>query len=195
VKKPQGGVPEVCVGLIMRTFLPMLCTLQTILSIGCAANRSTSIDIEPRTRPIAVRMTVESAIHVEVSRAFQFHADVSNTTYPTCTWSVNGVAGGNAVFGTVTNDGLYVAPSMVPTPNVVTVMATATADTSKSATATVIIQPKSTVLRSPDFESIQTHPGIDDRVVATSIPSRFSLPARPLRKARHLFFAVCKERI
>lgn len=31
-------------------------------------------------------------------------------------WTVNGVAGGNATFGTITSDGLYTAPAAVPTP-------------------------------------------------------------------------------
>ncbi len=40
------------------------------------------------------------------------------------TYSVNGVAGGNAEFGTITSAGLYTAPAVVPTPNTVTITAT-----------------------------------------------------------------------
>ena len=39
-------------------------------------------------------------------------------------WSVNGVAGGNATFGTINNTGLYTAPAVVPTAPSITVTAT-----------------------------------------------------------------------
>jgi len=55
------------------------------------------------------------------------------------TWSVNGIAGGNATVGTITADGHYTAPSVVPNPSSVSVMATSHADPSKSAAATVTI--------------------------------------------------------
>lgn len=54
------------------------------------------------------------------------------------TWSVNGVAGGNATVGTISSSGLYTAPASVPS-GAVTVRATSTADTSKSATASVTV--------------------------------------------------------
>jgi hypothetical protein len=33
------------------------------------------------------------------------------------TWTVNGIAGGNAQIGTITPQGVYTAPAVVPTPN------------------------------------------------------------------------------
>jgi len=41
------------------------------------------------------------------------------------TFSVNGVAGGNAVLGTVDSNGLYTAPAIVPVPNTVTITSVA----------------------------------------------------------------------
>jgi len=41
-------------------------------------------------------------------------------------YSVSGVPGGNAVFGTVSSTGLYVAPAVVPSPDTVTITATST---------------------------------------------------------------------
>lgn len=43
------------------------------------------------------------------------------------TWSVNGVVGGSATYGTVTNNGLYAAPAVIPPDNVVSVRATSVA--------------------------------------------------------------------
>src|SRR5437016_6781791 len=45
----------------------------------------------------------------------------------TITWSVNGVAGGDTTSGTVSPNGLYQAPAVIPANNVVTVRATSTA--------------------------------------------------------------------
>lgn len=179
----------------MRVLLPLLCALQGILYIGCATDTTESTEDELRAQPVAVRITVESAVKVEAARAFQFHADVSNTTYPTCTWSVNGVIGGNEVLGTVTNEGLYTAPSVVPDPNLVTISATATADVTKSASVTVIIQPRPVVTRPLNSELILPVSSRANHIVTTSMSERFSLPARPLRKAPNPLVAVCKERI
>ncbi len=59
------------------------------------------------------------------------------------TWTVNGVAGGNATNGTIaaTNSttALYTAPASAPSPSTVTVTATSVADTTKSASASVTI--------------------------------------------------------
>jgi hypothetical protein len=63
------------------------------------------------------------------------------------TWSVNGIAGGNAALGTIVTSGslnnastgTYTAPAVPPSPPAVTVTATSTADDSKSASATVTI--------------------------------------------------------
>src|ERR1017187_2385698 len=52
---------------------------------------------------------------------------IYNTTGGTgVTWSVNGMAGGSPVVGTISTGGLYIAPATIPTPNVVTVAATST---------------------------------------------------------------------
>ena len=41
----------------------------------------------------------------------------------TYTWTVNGIAGGNSTFGTITNTGFYTAPATVPTPSTFAVCA------------------------------------------------------------------------
>ncbi|MGE0352943.1 MAG: hypothetical protein AB7Q69_06845 [Gemmatimonadales bacterium] len=56
-------------------------------------------------------------------------------------WSVNGVDGGNATFGTIDPQGLYVAPATVPNPAIFLVCARASANPSASGCATVVISP------------------------------------------------------
>ncbi len=69
----------------------------------------------------------------------QFNAEVSNTNNTTVTWEVNGMAGGNATYGTITSGGLYTAPATAPGGSF-SVTAVAAADTTKTASDVVTIQ-------------------------------------------------------
>ncbi len=60
----------------------------------------------------------------------------------TIKWSVNGVDGGNSTYGTVSSNGLYTAPTIVPAANAVIVKATSTAYPTKSGSATLTITQK-----------------------------------------------------
>ncbi len=75
--------------------------------------------------------------------ARQFFATVTNTTNTGVTWSVqSGVAGqgcGGAACGSVDASGVYYAPTIAPSPNAVSVIATSLADPTKFATATVAV--------------------------------------------------------
>jgi hypothetical protein len=55
------------------------------------------------------------------------------------TWSVNNIPGGSLSMGTITAAGVYTAPTDLPSPVIVKVIATSQADTSKSATAQITI--------------------------------------------------------
>lgn len=77
--------------------------------------------------------------NVRTGETQQFTATVQNTINSGVTWSVYGSGcSGSATCGTVTN-GLYTAPSAVPTPATVTVLATSKDDPTKTASATVTI--------------------------------------------------------
>ena len=56
------------------------------------------------------------------------------------TWSVNGVAGGNASVGTISAAGAYVAPEFPPTGGAVTITAVETADATKTADSAVTLE-------------------------------------------------------
>jgi uncharacterized protein (DUF1800 family) len=66
-----------------------------------------------------------------------FSVSVSGTTNKAVDWFVNGVAGGDAVVGTINGDGLYSPPVKVPSPNKVIIKAVARADRTKSDTSEV----------------------------------------------------------
>jgi pimeloyl-ACP methyl ester carboxylesterase len=76
---------------------------------------------------------------LETGRTQQFTATVTGTTDQRVAWSVNSIAGGNSVVGTISATGLYTAPSSQPNPNTVTVRAISLADQTKGGNAIVAI--------------------------------------------------------
>jgi hypothetical protein len=99
-----------------------------------------TLDLPPATGATGSAITVSpTSATVFTGRTLQFTAAAVGTTTNTMIWSVNGVPGGDAAFGTITATGLYTAPATVPTPNTVTVMATDEQNPSSSATAVVTI--------------------------------------------------------
>jgi hypothetical protein len=70
----------------------------------------------------------------------KFTATVANSTNAGVNWEVNGVAGGNATFGTIDTSGNYTAPAAVPSPATFNVTAVSQADATKSGNASVTIK-------------------------------------------------------
>lgn len=86
----------------------------------------------------AQNLTVYSSGNVTVGTSRQLTAYVPLSPN-SVSWSVNGVAGGNATFGTVSSSGLYQAPAVIPAQNAVSVRATSTAYPNKSDAVTLTI--------------------------------------------------------
>lgn len=81
---------------------------------------------------------------VQAGSSFTFTADVIGVTNTAVTWEVNGTAGGDPLNGTISQTGIYTAPSTIPplpVPYTVTVTAVSQAQPSKSASATVTLIP------------------------------------------------------
>ncbi len=70
----------------------------------------------------------------------QFTAKANDGSNPAMSWSVNGVAGGNATTGTISTTGLFTAPEFPPSPNNITIAATETNDSTKSGSSAVTLQ-------------------------------------------------------
>src|SRR5208282_3735581 len=70
-------------------------------------------------------------------------------------WSVNGVTGGSTQAGTISADGLYMAPGDLPPGGTVQVTATSHADSSKFSTASVIISSDISVAISPGTANVE----------------------------------------
>jgi hypothetical protein len=87
---------------------------------------------------IAVSVT-PTAANVRAGAGQPFTATVTGTKNQSVTWSVNGVVGGNASVGLITNAGLYTAPAILANPNTITISATSAADSSASSTSDVTL--------------------------------------------------------
>jgi len=104
---------------------------------------------------------------VVINSTVQFTASVSGESDQSVTWSVDGVEGGDATYGTITPDGLYTAPGVIPTPNPVTVTAISHADPKAKGSLSITIS-NSTVLAvtiSPKTATVFT--GLGQPFIAT----------------------------
>ncbi len=96
------------------------------------------VNVVAPAQPVSITIS-PTATTLRVSRTRQFTATVQNSSNKSAIWKVNGVTGGNSVVGTITASGAYRAPNVVPKPAVVTVSATAVADPTQTALASVTI--------------------------------------------------------
>ena len=96
---------------------------------------------DPGGTPTENRVAISpSSPSVRANATQTFTATVDKVTNPTVTWTVNDIANGNAMVGTITSTGAltatYTAPATLPNPNTVTIAATVTSH--KSLTASTV---------------------------------------------------------
>ncbi|HXH48186.1 MAG TPA: hypothetical protein VNM47_02335 [Terriglobia bacterium] len=120
--------------LFWKSTSVMLLAFLAVLSEGCGGGSPAP------TQPPAVTVSISpSSASVITGQTSAFTATVTGSSNKNVTWKVNGFAGGNSTVGTISSTGLYTAPGIPPSPNVVTVSATSVADSTQPATATVIV--------------------------------------------------------
>jgi arylsulfate sulfotransferase len=95
---------------------------------------SATVTVNPAAAA-AVTISPQTAF-VAAGQVEQFTATVTGESATTVTWSVNGTAGGNATVGTIDANGNYTAPALTQDGTAM-ITATSTADTTKSASASV----------------------------------------------------------
>lgn len=86
-----------------------------------------------------VTLALSGASTVTLGSSSQYTATVSGSSNQGVAWSVNGVAGGNATVGSITDSGLYVAPAAAPPSSAVTITATSLANSSVSQSLSVAL--------------------------------------------------------
>lgn len=121
---------------------PAVVTVTAVSAADTSASASASVTIgSPSTVSVAPGTVTVSAAATE-----QFTAAVKGESMAAVTWQVNGADGGTATVGTITSDGLYMAPAIPPAGQQVTVTAVSQADTSMTASATVTVAPSAATL-------------------------------------------------
>jgi uncharacterized protein (DUF1800 family) len=118
----------------------------TIASAGLNAQvvNNTNINVQ----------VIPATATIRASGQQPFSATVTGNSNQSVTWSVNGVAGGAVATGTITADGIYTAPAVLPNPNTITIAATSAADTTKQGTGGVTLQNAIPVLTGVDPNSM-----------------------------------------
>jgi YD repeat-containing protein len=112
-----------------------------------------------------------STASIFVNRPAQFQALEGGAPATNVRWTVNGLPGGDTTVGTVTADGLYTAPPIVPNPSTVTLTATHTDDSTLTASSTVTIMPPQPVFLAAQGVSVGVGapPATVDKNVTASV--------------------------
>ena len=94
--------------------------------------------VEVAVCPLSSQVTVGSG-------TLSFSASTANTTDAVVTWQVNGIPGGNATVGTISSDGVFTAPAVMPATASETITAVADADSTVTATGAVTLMAAASV--------------------------------------------------
>lgn len=106
---------------------------------GLTGGSGGTVSPPPSSNTTTVTVTPSTSA-VRIGDTATFNATVTNASNTAVTWSVNGVAGGNATVGTISSSGTYTSPAAIPNPVTVTVTATSSADTTISGSASITLQ-------------------------------------------------------
>jgi hypothetical protein len=128
---------------ILSTFFVLLltaCGLSGKSDLSASADATVSIAL---TGPSTVTLGGQS----------QYAATVTGSADASVAWSVNGVAGGNATVGSISSQGLYVAPTSAPQSSQITITATSVASPTASQSLAVALAAQS---KAPTGASVVT---------------------------------------
>ena len=129
----------------MKVTLVLLISLIVLLSILSAACGSPRPPTTSPTPASEVSLSIiSSPTHLGASESYQFQASVKNASDISVTWSVSACS--LATCGTISSSGVYAAPPFIASATPITVTATSHADSSKSATASLMLMPVSVTL-------------------------------------------------
>lgn len=140
-------------GTATRYVLFLFTTLAAgVAAVGCGVSGGSGSPPPPSPITVSVSPATPS---VFLGATQQFTATVTNTANTTVNWSVNGIPGGNASVGTISNAGFYTAPQNLPAPATVTTTATSVADPSKSASSAVTVMSDLSVSVNPATADVE----------------------------------------
>jgi hypothetical protein len=124
-------------------------------TLGCGGGGAGSVAL-PSAPPPSIKITVKATSGgLLLGNSQAFTANVANTNDTGVTWSVNGAPGGNSAVGTIAANGVYTAPTDLPVPATVQVMATSHADATKSGSAELTILSDIAIVLTPSGASVE----------------------------------------
>lgn len=121
------------------TFAISILTIFFLALSGCGGSTTPATPATPTTHVVTISMG-SSPDHLGAAETYNFTATVANTANTAVAWTVSGCSSG---CGTINSAGVYTAPSFVANPTAVTIVATSQADTTKSASASLLLRPVS----------------------------------------------------
>ena len=110
-----------------------------MLSAGCSGVTGMGGSSTSKAPSGAIALTPATPA-ARLGASVQFAAKVTGPQTTTVTWTVGGVAGGNATLGTIDKNGLYRTPAKLPSPNIVTIEAISVSDSKLSASTMITLQ-------------------------------------------------------
>jgi hypothetical protein len=134
-------------GTVASSSLAAVYTAPSVAPSPASVNVVATSMADP-SKTASATVTIMSVVVVTVTPAStsvmtgatqQLNASVVGTSNTAVTWSLQGAGCSAAACGTVNGTGLYTAPSAVPAPDTVTVIATSAADPSKTGSASLSI--------------------------------------------------------
>jgi len=115
---------------------------QNLLEVRLTSKPGAFIRVSIMGQPTITVKVAPEKTDVLVGQSQPFTATVTGTDDQQVTWAVNGIIGGDATLGTISQAGLYTAPTDAPRLPIVTIEARSQADPTKAGAATVIIREK-----------------------------------------------------
>ena len=112
------------------------------ISATSAADKTASATSTVAVMPKAGIFVVVTPLSAKLTAGTtqQFTATVTGTADHSVKWFVDGLPGGNSVVGTVSATGLYAAPTSIPNPPTIAVVAQSTVDKTKQAVADLVLK-------------------------------------------------------
>jgi YD repeat-containing protein len=142
-------------------------TSATTGPITVTAPLGTAVSPQP-FRVVGIIVLSPTAVSLGPSGTQQFVATDGDVETTYVIWAANGVIGGDPTVGTISPQGLYVAPSTIANPRTVTVTATSKDDVAVVGTATVTLRPPIPAFLAAAPVGIQfTDPGVRILAAAT----------------------------
>ena len=125
-------------GAVKRFALVMLAALVVLLG-GCAQAILPGGPGAAGGPGLTALTVTPSGASIPGVAQLQFTVKTGDGSKPAVNWLINGIAGGNAIFGTIDANGMYAAPEFPPTSNSITISAVETSDTRKLGNASATL--------------------------------------------------------